>query len=115
MVQRQVPCGADAAQGSEAQQSQSIDETIDITVSVQRQKAIESKRFQQDSTVKGSRRSWRFRSEDRGDFIQKIMEVPQVRGFRKSWRFPSFQYTVKMVDDTAENSEDSADATGPVH
>ena len=26
-----------------------------------------------------------------------------------------FQYTVKMVDDTAESSEDSADATGPVH
>ena len=25
------------------------------------------------------------------------------------------QYTVKMVDETAESSEDSADAAGPVH
>ena len=28
---------------------------------------------------------------------------------------PQLQYTVKMVDDTAVNSEDSADAAGPVH
>ena len=28
---------------------------------------------------------------------------------------PQLQYTVKMVDDTAESSEDSADAVGPVH
>ena len=44
-------------------------------------------------------------SKDRGDLIWKIMEVPQVRGFRKSWRFPSFQCTVKMVDDAQKTAQ----------
>ena len=38
-----------------------------------------------------------------GRRIQKDVEVSQ------------FQHTVKMVDDTAESSEDSADAAGAVH
>ena len=104
-----------AGQGSGAQQSCFIDEIIDITVSVQTQKPSESKRFQRTTEVPQSADP-----EDLGDsiveiFIRKIMEVPQVSGFRRTWRFPSFQYTVKMVDDAAEISEDSADATGPVH
>ena len=28
---------------------------------------------------------------------------------------PQLQHTVKVVDDTAESSEDRADAAGPVH
>ena len=38
-----------------------------------------------------------------GRRIQKDVEVSQ------------FQHTVKMVDDTAKSSEDSADAAGTVH
>ena len=82
--------GTDAAQGSEAQQSQFIDEIIDITVSAQRQNPSKSKRFQQTTEIPQLEDS-----EDHGD--------------------SQLQHTVKMVDDTAESSEDSADAAGPVH
>ena len=77
--------GPDSAQSSEAQQSQFIDEIIDIPVSAQRQNTSKSNAF---------RRPYR---------IQKIMEIPQL------------QYTVKMVDVPAESSKDNADAAGPVH
>ena len=53
--------GTDAAQGSEAQQLRSIDEIVDITVSVQKQKPSTSKTLsanQKDSTVEGFRKSW---------------------------------------------------------
>ena len=74
MVQRQVPHGTDAAKGSEAQQSQSIDEIIDITVSLQRQKPSKSKSFQQTIKIPQSKDP-----EDRGDSpgqrIQKNVEI----------------------------------------
>ena len=110
VVQRQVPHATDDAHVSEPQQSQSIGEIIDITVSVQRQKSSKSKTLsanQKDSKVKGFRRSWRFsRSEDHGGspdwWIQKNRGDSSVFS------------TVKMVDGAAKSSEDSADATGPV-
>ena len=60
--------------------------------------------------------------EDRGDSIQKIVEVlledyggSPGRRIQKDVEVSQFRYTVKMVDDTAESSEDSADAAGTVH
>ena len=108
--------GCDLGQGSrcattEAQQSWVIDEIIDITVSKQRQNTSKSKTLSannEDPTVKGFRRSWRFTrledSEDHGD----------SPGWRTT-KIHQLQYTVKMVDDTAESPEDSAGAAGPVH
>ena len=87
---------------TEAQQSKFIDEIIDITVPAQRQKPQKSKRFQQTTKIPQSKDS-----EDRGDST--------TFGFRKPKKIHQFQYTIKMVDDTAEGSEDSADAAGPVH
>ena len=86
-----------AGQGSEAQQSQFIDEIIDITVSVERQKPSKSKRFQQTTEIP--------QSEDPKDSIRKIMEVPQVGGFRRTWRFLSFitqSMTLLGVQKTAQ-------------
>ena len=102
----------DACQGSEVQQSWFIDEIIDITVSVERQKPSKSKRFQQ-TTIPQSEDP-----EDRGDSIQKIVEIhPEDHGGSPGWRIQKdvevsqFHYT---VDDAAGSSEDSADAAGTV-
>ena len=101
VVQRQVPHGADAAQG---QQSQSIDEIIDTTVSVQRQNPSKSKRPQQTTEIPQSQDP-----EDRGDSIQKIVEIhPEDHGGSRLADSEGrggfqFRYTVKVVDDTAES------------
>ena len=90
VVHRQAPTVQNSAQSSEAQQSQFIDENIDIPVSAQRRTPSESNALRRPSRF----HSWR---------IQKIMEIPQL------------QYTVKVVDVNAESSEDSAGAAGPIH
>ena len=99
----------DAGQGSEARQSQFIDEIIDIPVSVQRQNPASQNAFSKPQ---------RFHSQR----IQKIVEIhPEDHGgspgrrIQKDVKVSQFQHTVKMVDDTAESSDDSADAAGTVH
>ena len=49
-------------------------------------------------------------SQSIDEIIDKIMEIPQLED-SEDHGYRSFQHTVTMIDDTAESSKDSADAT----
>ena len=96
VVQRQAPMVQNSAQSSEAQQSQFIDENIDITVSAQRQNPSKSNAFRRPSRFhRGFRRSWRFLScSTLSKWSMSMLRI------QKTAQMPQVQFIEKLVDDT---------------